>query len=208
MFWRDIGGTVVGWGFGVLVAVAIAVPLGLAIGSSKIVWRATRVVVEVLRPLPAIAILPLLLLQMGLGLQLKIVVVAIGAFWPLLIQTIYGVHDVEPIAWDMARAYRLGYLERFRSIVLPTALPYIGTGLRISAVIGLNICIAEELLVGGSSRGLGTAIAFMENAARFDQMYVFVVASGLIGVLINIGFRRLERRLLFWHPSERFEART
>jgi ABC-type nitrate/sulfonate/bicarbonate transport system permease component len=204
-FWDSIGGTLEGWAIGLGVATFIAVPLGIALGSRSWAWRATRVLADILRPLPSVALLPLLIVLIGFGLELKVWIVAFGAFWPLFIQAVYGVQDVEAVAWDMARAYRLKPLDRFRYLIVPTALPYIGTGLRISAIVALNVCISEELIVG-TQTALGTSIALAENSNQYPLMYVFIATSGIIGLLINVGFRRFEHHLLFWHPSVRGEV--
>jgi ABC-type nitrate/sulfonate/bicarbonate transport system permease component len=205
VFWRSLLGTMQGWGGGMLVAAGAALPLGILLGSNRWAWRSVRLLADVLRPLPAVALLPLFVLLIGLNLQLEIWVIAIAAFWPLLVQSVYGVQDVEAVARDVARAYRVRRRDRVLRIVLPSALPYVSTGLRISAIVGLNVAIAEEMIVGGQSPGLGRSIFLAQNAGRFQQMYVFIVAAGALGLAINVAFRMLERRLLHWHPAERVE---
>jgi ABC-type nitrate/sulfonate/bicarbonate transport system permease component len=205
LFWESVFGTMKGWAGGLLLAAAVAVPLGIALGSNRWAWRSVRLTTDVLRPLPSLALLPLFVLLIGLNVKLKIWVIAVAAFWPLLVQTVYGVQDVERVAADLARVYRVRRRDRFTRIMVPTALPYVSTGMRISAVIALNVGIAEEMIVGGLNPGLGKSIYLAQNASRFDQMYVFIVAAGLLGLLINVGFRRLERHVLFWHPSQRGE---
>jgi ABC-type nitrate/sulfonate/bicarbonate transport system permease component len=205
-FWRAMWATIEAWGAGLLIGTAIALPLGIVIGSSKWLWRSLRVVIEALRPLPAIALLPLLLFVIGINIELTIFLVMLSALWPMLIQTMYGVQDVDPVAMDMARVYRLGPVWRFRYIVLPSTSSYIATGLRVAAVISLTTCIAVEVIVGVTP-GIGTTIIQAEQVGRIEKMYAYVFASGMLGLLINVAFRRLERRVLFWHSSQRGDVR-
>jgi ABC-type nitrate/sulfonate/bicarbonate transport system permease component len=101
--WIDLRGTLAGWSIGLLVAAAIAVPLGLATGSSELLYRLLRFPIEFVRPIPAVALVPLVVLVLGTGLKSKIFVVALAAVWPLLIQTVYGIQDADPVTTDTAQ---------------------------------------------------------------------------------------------------------
>ena len=92
-----------------------------------------RFVVEFLRPIPSVALVPLAVLIYGVGLESKVFLAAFASFWPLFVQTLYGVQDVDPVATDTARSFGLGRFERLWRIKLPSAVPYIATGLRISS---------------------------------------------------------------------------
>jgi ABC-type nitrate/sulfonate/bicarbonate transport system permease component len=116
---------------------------------------------------------------------------------------LYGVADVDPIAADTARSYGLNFWARLRHVVWPTALPYVMTGLRLSAAVALILAITGELVIG--SPGLGREIAVAQTSGAVAPLYGLVVATGLIGVLINVALRGLERRVLAWHPSVRAE---
>jgi ABC-type nitrate/sulfonate/bicarbonate transport system permease component len=201
-FWDAVAQTLKGTALGLGFALIVAVPLGIAIGSSRVLFRGTRAVIEFLRPIPGLTMLPLLVLVIGIGFNLKLALVGLGCFWPLLVQSIYGVQDVDPMARDTARAYRLGQLRTFGWIVLPSALPYIVTGFRLAAILALNLAIGTELLVG-STQGMGDQMNKQQLANQVPAMYGYIVAAALIGLLINIGVRRLERYLLHWHASQR-----
>src|ERR1700729_4051701 len=97
LLWDAVWGTFEGWALATLLATAVAIPVGLALGMSKAAYRTTSVTIDVLRPLPTIALLPLLLLLLHVGTALKVYIVAWAALWPLLLQTIYGVWDVDPV---------------------------------------------------------------------------------------------------------------
>lgn len=203
-FWMRVWETVQAWGLGLAVAVVTGVPLGLAVGSSRVLYRAVRFLFEFLRPIPPVAVLPLAVLLFGTGIEMRVYLVAFAAFFPLLFQALYGVQDVDPVTRDTARAYGLGRVARFCWVSLPSAAPYIATGLRLSAAIALIVTIATEIVVGSS--GLGYAINEVRYANDIALMYGFIVVSGVLGLLIAIAFRQLERRLLAWHASQRQEV--
>jgi ABC-type nitrate/sulfonate/bicarbonate transport system permease component len=202
-YWLAVWNTLKGWALGLGLATAAAVPLGLLVGTSSVAYRSVRFVVDFLRPIPSIALLPLFILLFGFTLDLKVYMAALGAFWPLLFQTIYGVQDVDPVARETARAYKLNRAMRFVFVDLPGATPYIATGLRIAASVALVVCVAAELIVGVP--GLGASIYKAQYAGRLPLMYALIVTSGVLGLLIAIGFNRLERLTLRWHPSQRKE---
>jgi ABC-type nitrate/sulfonate/bicarbonate transport system permease component len=199
-FWTWVWETLQAWALGMLIAVAVAIPLGLIIGSNRFAYRSVRPVVDFLRPIPPVAFLPLFVLLYGVGLQSKMLLVAFGATWPMLVQTMYGVHDVDPLVRDSARVFGYGRVSTFSRVVLPSAMPYIATGLRVVANIALIITISMELLVG--SLGLGAAIVNAQNAGDVTAMYALVATTGFLGLAIGTLFARAEQRLLRWHPSQ------
>ncbi len=205
-YWLAVWNTMKSWALGLGLAILVAVPLGILVGTSNFLYRSVRLVVDFLRPIPSIALLPLLILLFGITVDLKVFMAALGAFFPLFFQTMYGVQDVDPVARDTASAYRLNRFFRFVFVDLPGATPYIATGLRISASVSLVVCVATELIVGVP--GLGAGIFKAQYAGQLAQMYALIVSTGLIGLLIAIGFNRLERITLRWHPSQRIERPT
>lgn len=203
-FWERVWETLQAWGVGLAAAIVAGIPLGLAIGSNRTAYRAVRVLIEFPRPIPPVAVLPLAVLLFGTGVEMKIYLVAFAAFFPVLFQSLYGVQDIDPVARDTARAYGLGRIAQFVWVVLPSALPYIATGLRLSAAIALIVTIATEIVVGSS--GLGYAINEVRYANDVALMYGIIVVTGLLGLVIAVGFRWLERHLLHWHASQRQEV--
>lgn len=200
-FWDNVGYTVRGWAIGLGVATALAVPIGILLGTNDFLYRAFRVPIEFLRPIPSAVLIPLLFLTIGINLKSEVFLAAFGAFWPLLIQTMYGVHDVDPTATDTARSFGVGRFERLYRIVLPSAVPYIATGIRISSNVALILAFTAELFMG--MPGLGHALSFAQSNALTSQLYAIAVATGFLGLVIYLVFSRLERRALRWHPSQR-----
>lgn len=199
--WVRVTETLSSWAGGLLIAVVAGIPAGLLIGSNKRIYGTVRLVIEFLRPIPPIAILPLAILLYGSGMQMKIFLVAFSAFWIILFQTIYGLRDVDPVARDSVRAYGLNRTDQFLKVVIPSATFYIATGLRLAATTGLIVTIATELIVGSS--GIGYAINQERFAGNLASMYALVIVAGLIGLLLSIGLRSLERRILHWHSAHR-----
>ena len=200
-FWSALGATLQGWALGLGIAIALGVPLGLLIGSSRWAYRALRVPIEFLRPIPSVALIPLAVLIYGQGLESKVFLAAFASFWPLLIQTIYGVQDVDPVATDTARSFGLGRLERMWRVTVPSAVPYIATGIRISSAVALILAVTAELVIGAA--GLGREINVARSGGNLDAMYALIVATGLLGWLLNVTTTAGERRVLHWHPSQR-----
>ena len=199
--WKAVGNTLQGWALGLGLAVAAGVPAGILIGSSRWAYRALRVPIEFLRPIPSVALVPLAVLIYGTGLESKVFLATFASFWPMLIQTIYGVQDVDPVATDTARAFGLGRLARLWRVTVPSAVPYIATGVRIASSVALILSVTAELVIG--SAGLGREINTASSGGNVDLMYALIIATGLLGWALNIAATAVERRVLHWHPSQR-----
>lgn len=202
-FWRDVGSTMLSWFLGLLIATVAGIVLGFLIGSSRFLERFTHSTIEFLRPVPSVALIPLAVLLFGTKMQSSLLLIVYAAFWQILIQVIYGTKDVDPVADDTARSYGLSRLQRMRKVVWPTALPYLMTGLRLAAAVALILAITAEMLIG--TPGLGKQIADTREGGDVLGMYALIVAAGLIGVVINLVARFVERRVLSWHTSVRLE---
>jgi ABC-type nitrate/sulfonate/bicarbonate transport system permease component len=200
-FWSAVGSTLEGWALGLGIAAALAIPLGILVGSSPVVYRSVRFVVEFLRPIPSVALVPLAVLIYGVGLESKVFLAAFASFWPLFVQTLYGVQDVDPVATDTARSFGLGRFERLWRIKLPSAVPYIATGVRISSAVALILAVTAEIVIG--SAGLGREINVARSSGAIELMYALIITTGLLGYLLNILTTQAERRVLHWHPSHR-----
>jgi ABC-type nitrate/sulfonate/bicarbonate transport system permease component len=203
-FWTAVGQTARGWAVAMLVAILIAVPLGMVIGATRIGYLLARFTIDFLRPIPSVALIPLLVLIYGTRPTLKITLAVFGAVFPLLFQAMYGVRDVDPVATETARAYGLGPIARVRRVVLPSCLPFVVTGVRISSSIALILVITGEYVVG--VHGVGRSVFLAQSGGAYSQMYAYVVTAGLLGLTLNLVFQAAERRLLFWHASQRRHA--
>jgi ABC-type nitrate/sulfonate/bicarbonate transport system permease component len=200
-FWSAVGSTLQGWALGLGIAAALAIPFGILIGSSPLAYRSVRFVVEFLRPIPSVALVPLAVLIYGVGLESKVFLAAFASFWPLFVQTLYGVQDVDPVATDTARSFGLGRFERLWRIKLPSAVPYIATGLRISSAVALILAVTAEIVIG--SPGLGRSINVARQGGAIELMYALIITTGLLGWVLNVLTTQAERRVLHWHPAHR-----
>jgi len=203
-FWAAFGYTVRGWAFGLTVAAVLAIPLGILFGRSDLAASAFRVPIEFLRPIPSAALIPLLFLTLGTNIKSEVFLAAFGAFWPLLVQTMYGVRDVDPLALDTGRSFGVRPRERLIRIVVPSAVPYIATGIRIASTVALILAFTAELFMG--TPGLGQLVNQAQAYGLTNQLYALALATGFLGVAIHLAFTAMERRALRWHPSQRVET--
>jgi ABC-type nitrate/sulfonate/bicarbonate transport system permease component len=200
-FWEAVWNTLQGWALGLGIAAALAIPIGIFIGSTRLLYRAFRGVIEFLRPIPSVALIPLAILIYGTGLQSKVFLAAFASFWQLLVATLYGVQDEDPVATDTARSFGFSRLQRLFRVTLPSAIPYIATGLRIASAVSLILVVTAELVIG--SAGLGRSINVARSGGNEELMYALIITTGILGVLLNLIFTTAERRVLHWHPSQR-----
>jgi ABC-type nitrate/sulfonate/bicarbonate transport system permease component len=203
-FWGAFGYTIRGWALGLALATVLAVPLGIALGVSDFASRAFRVPIEFLRPIPSAVLIPLLFLTLGTSLKSEVFLATFGAFWPLLVQTMYGVRDVDPVATETARSFGVGPFERLFRITVPSAVPYMATGMRIASTVALILAFTAELFMG--TPGLGQELNYAQSYGLTTQVYALALATGVLGVATYVAFAALERRALRWHPSRRLEA--
>lgn len=202
-FWRNVGRTMTTWGIGLAIATAAAVAIGTVIGLVPYLRKLTHTTVEFLRPIPSVALIPLAILMFGFQMPAALLIVVYASFWQVFVQVLYGVADVDTVARDTAKSFGLTRASRFRNLVLPTALPYIMTGLRLGAAVALILTVTAELLI--AVPGIGRVIVFARSAGDVPTVYVYVVVAGLLGLIVNLLFRVIERRVLSWHQSVRGE---
>ena len=205
-FWTAIGQTLQGWVISFAIAVAAGVLLGCVIGMTEWLHSSVRVIIEFLRPIPSVALIPLAVLVFGTGMQSAVFLATFASLWPILIHAIYGVRDVDPVAIDTARSFRIGRTERLARVVLPSSVPYVVTGLRIGSTTALILVVTAQLVIG--TPGLGQEINAARSGGNLELMYALTIATGLLGWLLNGLFVALERRALHWHPSQRLAERA
>jgi ABC-type nitrate/sulfonate/bicarbonate transport system permease component len=175
--------------------------VGILVGSFEPVRYATRAALEFLKPIPPIVILPLVVLILGPTGQMSWFLVFLGCLLPIVMQTVDGVHSTDPVARDTARSYGMKPVEILVRVVLPSAMPYIGTAMRVSAPAALIITVVAGLLGGGP--GLGQSLYLAQAGGDYPTLYALVIVLGVLGLLFQLGTRVAERRLLHWHESYR-----
>ncbi|NDL56470.1 ABC transporter permease [Phytoactinopolyspora mesophila] len=203
-FWGATADTMRSWLIGLVLSLVAGIALGFAIGSSRFVRRYTSSTIEFLRPIPSVALIPIAIVLFSIRPSATVFVVVWACFWVILIHVIAGVADVDPVGDATARSYGLRWFRRARHVVWPTVLPYLMTGVRLSATIALVVAITIELVV--STPGIGDLIATNQSAGNVETVYALALVTGFLGVVINLAMRRLENAVLSWHPSVREEA--
>jgi NitT/TauT family transport system permease protein len=197
-FLRHVLATLHAWAVGLTFATLISLPIGILIGTSELAYKMSSPLIEFMRPIPSVALIPLGILLWGQGFSMKVILVAYAATWPILFNTVYGVHDVDPIAVQTARCFGLKQTAILRRINLPSAAPFIFTGIRISAAIGLIVVIGAELLASADS-GIGSYILFVSlNGGQMDSVLAGAAIAGIIGAMINSGLGLIDRRFFGW----------
>jgi NitT/TauT family transport system permease protein len=178
---------------GYLLAGALAVPLGFLFGWSRRVREYAGSVVEVLRPIPPISLIPVAILWLGIGDLSKVGIIAWACFWPIFLNSILGVQSISPVLVKSARIMEIRGLAFFVKILLPAALPQVFTGFRISLAISLIVLVAAEMV--GADRGLGYLILEAERTFRAPLMFVGIFTIAVVGYLLNELILALERHL-------------
>ncbi len=185
--------------FGFSLAVAVAVPLGLVMGSIPFVYRLLEPLTEFIRPIPSSAYIPVAILFLGIGDEMKIFVIFLACIFPILLNTYGGVHGIDPILIDTGRTFGISRIMALWQIMLPAALPSILTGMRISLGIALIVSVVAEMISGNS--GIGYFILDMQRVFRVPEMFAGIFTLGLLGYLINFIFLRVEGRFLRWRGT-------
>ncbi len=176
---------------------ALAIVAGVVLGWWRFLEPWTTAPLEFLRAVPVPALVPLAVALYGSTDAMKIAIIALGAFWPVLLNTTDGIRRVEPGFLESARVYTSGSnLEILRRVVLPAAAPQITTGLRIGLAISLILMVVSEMF--GASSGLGYLILQSQRLYALTSMYAGVVLLAGIGLLLTTVFSAIEKRAMFW----------
>lgn len=195
--WATIKACLLGLGLSALVAV----PVGLLLGLLPLVNRAVSTVLELVRPIPSVALIPLAILLYGRGTAMKVALIIYACVWPILFNTIYGIRSVDDVAVDTARVLGLGRTKTAVRVHLRSAAPFVYTGVQIASSIAVILAVSAELLAGGRD---GVGILMLEASAVGNQprVYALTIVTGLIGLALNLLFRLLERPLFPWRRED------
>lgn len=197
----QIGTTLSVYARSLLFGTLIAIACGVLMGTYRPVYNAGKMIIEFMRPIPSVATIPLAILFFGLGAEMRIVVITYAVFWPIFINTLYGVRGIDPQAVDVARNFGYTGREVLLRVTIPSAVTSIATGFRISASIALIVTVTVELVAGNS--GIGFYISQMEQADRLPPMYAAIILTGIMGYLLNWFYVTMEKRFIFWTPAAR-----
>lgn len=186
--WRTGAGLVLGAVPGLL--------LGLAMGWSRNLRRTLDPLLAAIHPIPKIAILPLIMIFLGVGESSRIAVAAVAAFFPLLINAMAGVRQINPLFFEVAETYGASKLRLFTHVVIPGSLPLVLSGVRLAANVTLLVTIAAEIVM--AERGLGSLVWLAWETLRVELLYATLIVIALLGVALTGSLSALRRRLVPW----------
>lgn len=196
-FWGALARTMTAALSGWAIAAVIGIVFGLIIGAIPPVERALSVIIDFCRAFPVVALMPVVIMLLGTNIQMQILIVMLSCLWPVLVQAIYGSRRMESAVSDTVQVFRIPPLLRFRKVMLPAALPFIATGLRISASIAILSAVSVEVI--SQTPGVGRQITIAQELAQWDVAFAYLFFAGLIGWGIAAGLAALEKSLLKWN---------
>jgi NitT/TauT family transport system permease protein len=184
---------------GFLISVVLIVPLGLAVGWYARLGDLLNQIIEVCRNTAPLALLPVFILLLGIGELSKITMVVYSCAWPLLLNTISAVKQVDPLLIKSARTMGASPQQLFRKVILPAALPTIFVGIRLASASAMLVLVASEMV--GAKAGLGYLIIYSQYSFLIPQMYFGILGITVIGLTFNAVLEALERRLMRWKAA-------
>ncbi len=192
-FTRIFSGFIIGGGSALI--------LGLIMGWSRRIRHILDPIVAALHPIPKFALLPMVIIFFGIGEASRTAMVSIGAFFPMLINTMVGVMQVNPTYYEVAENYGASRFDLFRKVALPGSLPFIMSGIRLSLKSSLTITIGIEMVFGNS--GLGKALWLSWETMRMQDMYAILLMISVIGFGLTWALEKLKKYLIPWHQDVR-----
>ncbi len=203
-YWTGVWDTLSSALLGLVFVIPIGLVVGMLIGRVRFARESSWLLIEFLKPIPPVAMIPLALLLWGPTSTMKLILITFGALWPFLTQLVYGMSQVDTAALKMSRSYRLGAWLTGTRVILPSLLPFATTGIRVSASIAIIVSVVTELV--GGANGLGRDIVLAQSANQLPEVYALILTTGVLGILVNTAFALAEKPLLFWHPTHRSNA--
>ncbi|MDX9952963.1 MAG: ABC transporter permease [Anaerolineae bacterium] len=186
---------------GVAIGAGSGALLGWLMGASRSVRVALDPIVTALHPLPKLAIFPIFLVLLGIGESSKVALVALTAFFPMVINTLAGVQQIDYTYWEAAANYGATGTKLLHRVILPGSLPLVMVGLRLAVNSALVVTIAVEML--SAREGLGATIWLAWQTLRTEELYAVLVVIGLLGMVSNLALDRLTKQLTPWHSTHK-----
>jgi NitT/TauT family transport system permease protein len=200
VFWAALGKTLLAALAGWAIASVVGIVLGLFIGSVRYLDRSTSILIDFGRSFPVLALMPVVIMLLGSSTRMEIVVVGLSCLWPVLVQTIYGARRQEAAVIDTVKVFRIPRSLWFRRVLLPGALPFVATGVRISAAIAILVAVGVEVI--SQTPGIGRNITLAQQAQNWDVAFAYLFFAGLVGWAIAWTLQSVEARLLKWNRQD------
>lgn len=191
---------------GFVIAACLGILIGVPLGLSRLARGIAGPTIELLRPIPAVALIPLGLLLFGFGAQMEIITVAFACFWPVLLLAIAAVRSIEPRLMEVGKALELGRVAQGRKIIIPSVFPRLFVGLRLAAGISLVVAVTVEIAV--NPQGTGYRLILAQQNLRPDLAYALLLWIGFLGWALNLALRTVEQRFFGRFLPAKWERRA
>jgi NitT/TauT family transport system permease protein len=194
--WTYLAPSLLTLAIGLAIAIVVGIAMGLLLARFRVLDVALDMYITFLYSIPSIALVPLIVIWVGFQLPAKVIILFFFAVFPLIINTYQGVKNVDARLLEVGRAFRCSERQLWTNIVLPSALPFIVTGIRLAVGRGLIGMVFADLYTAVS--GIGYLISRTASTYRVDKMFVPIVTLGLLGIILTAVLRTLERRVAPW----------
>jgi ABC-type nitrate/sulfonate/bicarbonate transport system permease component len=185
---------------GLAVSVVAGVALGLALGRSERAFEYLDPVLQFARVIPPPTLVPIFIVLLSVGTEMQLASIIFSAIWPILLNTADGARSVDRLQMDTARVFKLSTADRLFKIIIPSTLPKIFAGLRLSLSLSLILMVFSELLPG-TANGIGFELVDAQSRSDLPTMWAGIVLLGILGYLLNSILLLVERRMLAWHRT-------
>lgn len=197
--WEHLGASLRRAATGFAIACIVGLPLGILIGWFRIFDRFLGPVIEVFRQLPPLALFPAMIILFGLGFRSQVAIVVWAALWPVLLNTIAGTRQTDPLLVKAARSLGCTQTQVFSKVVMPSAVPTISTGLRLGGSYALLVLVAAEMI--GANSGIGFLIVNRQYNFQIPEMYAAIAILAMLGLIVNYVLVAFERRATRWQQQ-------
>ncbi|WP_321993390.1 ABC transporter permease [Clostridium butyricum] len=182
---------------GFVIALILALILGIGIGLSKKLEIFTEITFQILKPIPPIAWIPLAIIWFGIGESSKIFIIVLGAFFPILLNVIDGIKNIDPKYLELEKVYEVKKIKFIKGVILPGALPYIMTGIRVGLGNAWVCVVAAEMIA--ATKGVGYMLTDGRNLSRPDLVILGMLIIGIIGKIMDDILKKISKKIIKWN---------
>lgn len=182
---------------GFFIALILALILGILIGLSKKFEILTEITFQILKPIPPIAWIPLAIIWFGIGEASKIFIIVLGAFFPILLNVIDGIKNIDPRYLELEKVYEVRKIKFIKGVILPGALPYIMTGIRVGLGNAWVCVVAAEMIA--ATKGVGYMLTDGRNLSRPDLVILGMLIIGVVGKIMDDVLKNISKKIIKWN---------
>lgn len=197
VLWKHISVSFIRVLEGFLIAMVSALALGILVGLSRGAERFTELTLQILKPIPPIAWIPLAILWFGIGESSKLYIIFYGAFFPILLNTVDGIHNIDSRYLELGRVYEVDRMQLIRKVILPGALPQILTGIRVGLGNAWVCVVAAEMIA--ATKGIGYMLSNGRSMSRADDVILAMLLIGIVGKLMDDVLKFISKKIMRWN---------